>query len=206
VNEPLESAREQVSPFAPRKATRRAIFLDRDGVLNRAVVRDGKPYPPANLGELDIPAAVPGALQLAKNAGFVLIGVTNQPDVARKTTARETVEAINREILQSLPLVEIRVCYHDDRDGCDCRKPKPGLLLQAAAEHQIDLRRSCMIGDRWRDVEAGRRAGCHTIWIDCGYREHWPVAPPDQTVRSLTEAIQYVIETKEETTSCVPNK
>ena len=176
-------------------------------MLNRAVVRGGKPYPPASVDELDIPPAVPAALQLAKEAGFVLIGVTNQPDVARKTVARETVDAINRKILRSLPLVEILVCYHDDRDRCDCRKPMPGLLLRAAAGHQIDLGRSFMIGDRWRDVEAGRRAGCHTVWIDCGYREDWPVAAPEQTVRSLTEAIQYVIKVnQEEETSCIRNK
>jgi D-glycero-D-manno-heptose 1,7-bisphosphate phosphatase len=184
----------------------RAVFLDRDGVLNRAVVRDGKPYPPASVDELEIPADVPAALQLAQDAGFLLVGVTNQPDVARKTTARETAEAINRKIMQSLPLVEIRVCYHDDGDGCDCRKPMPGLLLRAAGEHRIDLARSYMIGDRWRDVEAGRRAGCYTIWIDCDYREPWPVAAPDQTVRSLTEAIQYVIKMTEKETSCVQSK
>ena len=183
-----------------------AIFLDRDGVLNRAVIRDGRPYPPASVNELEIPAAVPEALQRAKDAGFLLIGVTNQPDVARRTTARETADAINRKVLQLLPLVEIRVCYHDDRDGCDCRKPLPGLLLRAAAEHPIDLARSYMIGDRWRDVEAGRRAGCHTIWIDCDYREPWPVAAADQTVRSLTEAIQYVLKMAEKETSCVRNK
>jgi D-glycero-D-manno-heptose 1,7-bisphosphate phosphatase len=181
--------------------SKRAIFLDRDGVLDRAVVRDGKPYPPASVEELDVPAEVPAALRLAKDAGFLLIGVTNQPDVARGTTARETVEAINRKLLESLPLVEIRACYHDDRDGCDCRKPLPGMLLQAAAEHQIDLSRSYMIGDRWRDVEAGRRAGCRTIWIDCGYSEGWPVAAPDIRVQSLKEAIQHIIKMEEET-SC----
>lgn len=167
----------------------RALFLDRDGVLNRAVVRDGKPFPPACVEELEIPAGVADALEQARELGFVLIGATNQPDVARGLTARTTVQAINCRLLESIPVREILVCYHDDRDGCTCRKPQPGLLVQAAEKYRVDLSASYMIGDRWRDIEAGRRAGCTTIWIDCGYRECWPVAPPDHTVRSLLEAI-----------------
>ena len=130
---------------------------------------------------------MPIALARVKQLGFVLIGVTNQPDVARGTTPREAVEAINRRVLESLPLVEMFVCYHDNCDKCNCRKPLPGLLVEAADKYRVDLSRSFMIGDRWRDVEAGRRAGCQTIWIDCGYTEDWPVGPPDCTVRSLAE-------------------
>ncbi len=172
---------------------RRAVFLDRDGVLDRAIVRNGKPHPPASVEELEIPDEVLPALERAKEAGFVLVGVTNQPNVARGTTSRETVEAINRRLLASLPLDDLLVCYHDDGDRCDCRKPLPGLLLAAAAAHGVDPARSFMIGDRWRDVEAGRRAGCRTVWIDCGYREDWPVAPPDRVARSLTEAIDHIL-------------
>jgi D-glycero-D-manno-heptose 1,7-bisphosphate phosphatase len=185
---------------------KRAVFLDRDGVLDRAIVRDGKPYPPASVAELDIPDDVLPALQRALAAGFVLVGVTNQPDVARGTTTRETVEAINRRLMASLPLAEMFVCYHDDRDRCECRKPLPGLILQAAAKYGVDPARSFMIGDRWRDVEAGRRAGCRTIWIDCGYREDWPVAPPDHVVRSLSEAIQFVLQQSQEGTPCTHNR
>ncbi len=176
-------------------ARRRAIFLDRDGVINRSVVRDGRPYPPATVEELDIPPDVPPALERARAAGFLLIGASNQPDVARGITPREAVDAINHRILERTPLLDILVCCHDDRDGCDCRKPLPGMLTRAAAAYGIDLGRSYMVGDRWRDVEAGRRAGCTTIWIDCGYREDWPVAPPDHTVRSLSEAIDWVLRT-----------
>lgn len=173
--------------------SRRAIFLDRDGVINRAVVRDGKPHPPATLAELDIPADVPPALRAASSAGFVLIGVTNQPDVARGLVTQDVVDAIHRRILETTPLVDILVCTHDDRDRCDCRKPLPGMLLRAAERYGIDLRASYMVGDRWRDVEAGRRAGCTTVWIDRGYHEAWPVAAPDHAVASLPEAVEWIL-------------
>ena len=108
-----------------------AVFLDRDGIINRAVVRDGKPYPPARLSDVEIlPGAISSIQRLAER-GYVLIGITNQPDVARGTQSREVVEAINAMIQSRLPLREIFVCYHDNVDNCNCRKPKPGWLLQA---------------------------------------------------------------------------
>lgn len=174
--------------------TMRAVFLDRDGVLNRAIVRDGKPFPPASLAEMEIlPGAVEAAQSLAR-AGFLLIVVTNQPDVARGTTAKETVEDINGAIGEAMPIAEFRTCYHDGPDGCDCRKPKPGALLAAAREHGIDLERSFMVGDRWRDVEAGRAAGCQTVFIDYGYDEKQP-DHVDFSVGSLEEAARRILET-----------
>lgn len=170
-----------------------AVFLDRDGVLNRATVRKGKPYPPATLAELQILPDAPSALESLKAAGFLLIGVTNQPDVARRTQQQEVVEAINAALLAALPLQEMLVCYHDDRDGCECRKPLPGLLLQAAARHAIDLSASVMIGDRWKDVETGHRAGCATVLIDYGYSELRAGRPPDHTVHSLSEAAAWIL-------------
>ena len=134
------------------------VFLDRDGVLNRAVVRDGQALSAGGVDELEILPGVPEALARLKAAGFALVVVTNQPDVARGTTTREAVEAIHARLAAMLPLDEFRVCFHDDGDGCDCRKPKPGLLIGCRPLH--DLGRSVMVGDRWRDVEAGRRAGC----------------------------------------------
>ena len=137
----------------------RAVFLDRDGVLNRPVVRDGKPYPPASVEELEISPDAPAALAALKQAGFRLYVVTNQPDVARGSATRAAVERIHAALAEALPLDGFYVCYHDDSDRCECRKPKPGLLLAAAAEHGISLRASYLIGDRWRDIEAGQRAG-----------------------------------------------
>lgn len=172
--------------------TVRAVFLDRDGVVNRAIIREGKPFPPADLRELEILAGVREALIRLRGAGYALIVVSNQPDVARGTASRETVEAINRRLSETLPLDDFRICFHDGEDHCDCRKPKPGLLIAAARERGINLARSFMIGDRWRDVEAGAAAGCTTIFIDYGYDERQPVAV-DHTVTSLSEAADIIL-------------
>ncbi len=170
----------------------RAVFLDRDGVINRAVVRDGKPYPPANISEIEILPGVLDALCLLRDAGFILIVVTNQPDVARGTIPMAAVEEINSYLGRCLPIDEFRTCYHDSSDGCDCRKPLPGALLAAARQYEIDLGLSYMVGDRWRDIEAGQRAGCKSIFIDYGYDEKQPEST-DFRVQSLTEAAQIIL-------------
>ncbi len=172
---------------------RKAVFLDRDGVLNRAIVKNGKPYPPGSLEELQIPDDVPHALQALKEAGFLLIGVTNQPDVARGVQRREVVESINASLLAALPLEDILVCYHDDGDHCSCRKPQPGLLQRAAARYGIDLVSSYMVGDRWKDVEAGKRAGCTTVLIDYQYDDEKESPHPDYSVHALVEAVAHIL-------------
>jgi len=177
----------------------RAVFLDRDGVLNHAVVKNGKPYPPANLAELSIPDDAVSALTALKSAGFLLIGATNQPDVARGTTTQASVEAINNKLMDLLPLDTILVCYHDDADQCDCRKPLPGLMLSAAAKHHIDLTNSFMIGDRWKDITAGQNAGCKTIWLKQNYDEKGPDKPADFITNNLTTAVQWI-----NTTTVIP--
>lgn len=166
--------------------------MDRDGVLNDAVIKNGKPYPPATVAEVTVPADAKSALMALKSAGFLLIGATNQPDVARGTTTRETVAAINDKLMTMLPLDEMRVCYHDDADQCDCRKPLPGLLTQAAKDHAIDLANSVMIGDRWKDIEAGQLAGCKTIWLRQDYKEQEPTHPADFIAKTLTDAVEWI--------------
>lgn len=177
---------------------RRAVFLDRDGVINRALVRDGKPYPPSSLAELETLPGVGEALQSLHEAGFVLIVVTNQPDVARGTTPRATVDAINNALAARLPITEFRTCFHDSQDGCDCRKPRPGALLAAARDHGIDLAASFMVGDRWRDTEAGASAGCKTFFVDYAYDEQQPAAF-DFRVGSLAEAARIILKLQEPT-------
>jgi D-glycero-D-manno-heptose 1,7-bisphosphate phosphatase len=151
----------------------RAVFLDRDGVINRALERDCKPYPPRNLEEFEILPDVAAAGTKLKQAGFLLIVVTNQPDVGRGTLKKEIVEAIHAEMCRQLPIDHVEVCYHPGQGAsdCDCRKPKPGMLLRAAKEFGIDLAQSWMVGDRWRDIDCGHAAGCRTIFIDRGYAE-----------------------------------
>ena len=171
---------------------RRAVFLDRDGVINRAVVRDGKPYPPANLAEIEILLGVKEAMTALQKDGWLLIVITNQPDVARGTKSLAEVESINQYLKEVLPIDEFRTCYHDSDDGCECRKPLPGSLLAAAKTHDIDLSVSYMVGDRWRDTEAGERAGCKTIFIDYGYSEKQPHNVGFR-VQSLAEAVTIIL-------------
>ena len=171
---------------------RRAVFLDRDGVLNRAIIRHGKPYPPADLTELEVLPGVSESLALLKAAGYMLIVVTNQPDVARGTTSKSLVEAINNDLAQRLPIDEFRTCYHDSKDGCSCRKPSPGSMISAAQQHRLDLSLSYMVGDRWRDIEAGQRAGCKTIFIDYGYDEKKPIGA-DYLTTSLLDATTFIL-------------
>jgi D-glycero-D-manno-heptose 1,7-bisphosphate phosphatase len=167
-----------------------AVFLDRDGVVNLAVVRDGKPYPPQSVDAVTVAPDVGPALARLKAAGYRLVVVTNQPDVARGVQRRDVVEAINASLASRLPIDEFRVCYHDDPDECECRKPKPGLLLQAPAH---DLSRSVMVGDRWRDIEAGRRAGVgRTVLVENQSGEPCQVEP-DVRVPSLGAAADWIL-------------
>jgi D-glycero-D-manno-heptose 1,7-bisphosphate phosphatase len=172
---------------------KRAVFLDRDGVINQAILHDGKPYPPSGVDELKIVAGAVEALRDLKRAGFLLIVVTNQPDIARGTQDRAAVDAIHQALRETFPLDDFLVCPHDDSDRCDCRKPLPGLLLRAAEKYDIDMSRSFMIGDRWRDVEAGASAGCATVWIDYGYREKHPAAEASVTVDSIRVAADWIL-------------
>jgi D-glycero-D-manno-heptose 1,7-bisphosphate phosphatase len=170
----------------------RAVFLDRDGVINKAIVRNGKPFPPSSIDELEILPGVLDALVALHQLDFKLIVITNQPDVARGTMLKSTVDDINKQILGSLPLHEIMTCFHDSHDNCDCRKPMPGAILSAAKKYSVDLANSFMVGDRWRDIEAGQRSGCKTIFIDYGYEEKQP-EKYDFRVSSLLEASRLII-------------
>jgi D-glycero-D-manno-heptose 1,7-bisphosphate phosphatase len=171
---------------------RRAIFLDRDGVINKALVKDGKPYPPKSLSELEIIPGAQDGLSLLKENGFFLVVITNQPDVARGLVTKSSVDDINERLLNELPIDSVKTCYHDDSDNCLCRKPRPGAIIDAAKEFDIDLAASYMVGDRWRDIEAGGRAGCRTIFIDYGYNEFRPLVP-DFVVDSLPEAVSVIL-------------
>ncbi len=170
-----------------------AVFLDRDGIINRALVRDGKPYPPARLNDLEIlPGSITSLSRLA-DFGYVLIGVTNQPDVSRGTQSREMVESFNALIQSRLPVREIFVCYHDNVDNCDCRKPKPGLILQATDKYGLDLSSSWMVGDRWKDIAAGQAVGLKTIFVDYHYAETYEGTSADFTVEDTVHLADIIL-------------
>ena len=171
---------------------KRGVFLDRDGVINQVVLRNGRPYPPPSLSEFELFEGVQEAVSALRRAGFCMIVVTNQPDVATGLQRREAVETIHTNLRERLELDDIKTCFHVDADQCHCRKPKPGMLLEAAEEWRVDLKRSYMIGDRWRDIEAGQAAGCKTILIGNGYREKF-TKDPNVTVDSLQEAAEMIL-------------
>jgi D-glycero-D-manno-heptose 1,7-bisphosphate phosphatase len=171
---------------------RPAVFLDRDGVLNEAPVVNGTPHPPATPAELRVIPSAIGACRRLKEAGYVLVVVTNQPDIARGTETMAGAQALNNAVAVEMPIDEFVICPHDDADGCPCRKPLPGMLLDAAGRMGLDLAHSFMVGDRWRDIEAGRRAGCTTVLVDRGYTERKP-QDPDIVVNELVEAVPHML-------------
>lgn len=177
-------------------ARARCVFLDRDGVLNVPLVRDGRPYPPASLDEFRLYEDVPAGCARLKEAGFLLVVVTNQPDVGRGTQTRALADAMNETLKAELPVLDrIEVCFHAGEahgEICTCRKPKPGMLLRAAEALQIDLHRSFLVGDRWRDVDCAHAAGCEAIFIARDYAE--PLRDtPDAVVNNFSEAVSFIL-------------
>lgn len=172
----------------------RVVFLDRDGVLNRAFPEGGTTRPPATLAELELLPGVSESLARLRAAGFALVVVTNQPDVARGTQSREAVEAINEHLRAELPLLDVFACYHDSADKCACRKPKPGLLTSAAAQHDLDLDSAFLIGDRWSDIVAAHAVGCRAVLIETPF-SHPERCAPDAIVGDITGATDWILAT-----------
>lgn len=179
---------------------RRAVFLDRDGVINKPIIRDGRPYPPANVDEFEIYKDVEAGCARLEGAGFLLVVVTNQPDVARGTQTRAAVDAMHQRMLEALPAItRLEVCWHAGAqwaDPCDCRKPGSGMVLRAAQTLNVDLSESFLIGDRWQDIDCGHAAGCRTVLINRNYSE--PLKQlPDWTVQSFAQAVEVILRTAE---------
>jgi D-glycero-D-manno-heptose 1,7-bisphosphate phosphatase len=172
----------------------KAVFLDRDGVINKTLVFDGIPRPPKNLKELVILPGTSKAIKLLREVNFEIVVVTNQPDVARGLIIEESVKEINDYLGNELKIDYFYCCFHDDSAQCNCRKPKPGLLVTAAQDLELDLKSSFMVGDRWRDISAGQAAGCDCFFIDYGYSEKSPILP-FRRVSSLLEASKLILET-----------
>ena len=170
---------------------RKAIFLDRDGVINKVIIKNGLPHSPPSFVQLQILSGVKESILMLHKLNFICIVVTNQPDVSRGKIEKVAVIKMNKYLKDEIKLDDIFVCYHDDHDNCNCRKPKPGLLLEASKKWNIDLKRSYMIGDRWKDIEAGESVGCKTIFIDCNYKETKP-RNPNFTSDSLLNSVHII--------------
>ena len=174
-------------------APRRAVFLDRDGVINRPLVQDGKPYPPGSLDEFELLPGVVEACRLLQEHGFLLVVATNQPDVGRGALSQAVVEAMHERMCALLPIDRVEVCYDPGQgEPSAFRKPAPGMLLRAARELGIDLAQSFMVGDRWRDIDCGAAVGCKTLFIDYGYDETLHQIP-DFRASNLLEAAKIIL-------------
>lgn len=179
-------------PSLTGEALRRAVFLDRDGVINRSHVVAGKPYAPRRIEDFRLLPGAAVAIDTLATAGFLVFVVTNQPDIGNRLVAPSVVTAMHERLRRELRIEEVYCCPHRQDENCTCRKPAPGMLLEAAACHHIDLSASFMVGDRSSDMEAGQRAGCDTIFIDRRYAEGLRVRP-HVIVRSLPAAARHIL-------------
>jgi len=169
----------------------KAIFLDRDGVLNKAPIINGIPQSPKEIDDVKIISKTYSALKKLKLMGFCLVIITNQPDFRRGTTSKTKLQTLNNHIGKLTKIQNIYTCFHDDLDNCLCRKPKPGLILMAANDLNIKLSESYLIGDRWKDIEAAQNAGVQGFFIDYKYKERQPELPYI-AVDSLYHAATYI--------------
>jgi histidinol-phosphate phosphatase family protein len=183
-----------------RPALRPAVFLDRDGVLNEVRLDDGVPRPPASVSNLRVANGAAEALARLRDAGFVLVVITNQPDVPRGQTTRQAVDEINAALQARLPVDAVYACFHDTGDGCDCRKPRPGMLLQAARDLALDLGDSWLVGDRWVDIAAAEAVRVRGVLLnrDYSWRASSDGPPPDElrptvTVDNIVEVANAIV-------------
>lgn len=168
----------------------RAVFLDRDGVINKAIIKNGRPFSPRRLEELKLMGGIKEVLEKFKEKGYLNIVITNQPDIKRGLITWEEVDKIHNFLKEALPIDEIMICPHDDEDNCLCRKPKAGLLTLAAKKRGIDLKKSFLIGDQEKDIMAGKDAGCVTILLDYPYNQK---VIPDYRVKGLRSALDIIL-------------
>jgi D-glycero-D-manno-heptose 1,7-bisphosphate phosphatase len=171
---------------------RPGVLLDRDGVLNRVVLREGRGVSPRCFAEFELLPGVGAAVESLREAGLPVVVITNQPDISRGVLKPAELVRMHEHLQARVPLDHIYTCIHDDADRCGCRKPRPGLLLRAAAEFQLDLERSWMVGDSWKDVEAARAAGCRMIFV-AGPHADVGTSTPQRVVASLPDAVEIIL-------------
>jgi D-glycero-D-manno-heptose 1,7-bisphosphate phosphatase len=145
------------------------VFLDRDGVLVEAFARGTVAGSARSADELQVVPGAADAIATLHRAGALCLVVTNQPDVARGELAREHLDAMHDELRAQLGFDDVLTCPHDGRDDCECRKPRPGMLLELARRHRVEPARSWMVGDRWVDIAAGAAIGLRTVLVDRPY-------------------------------------
>ena len=170
----------------------RAVFLDRDGVINKVILCNGKPHSPRKLNEFVFNDGIKEAIFRLKQVGYKIFVLSNQPDIARGNMTQGVLDLMTQKIRWELPVDDVYICPHDDDHNCSCRKPKPGMLLDAAVKWKIDLPSSFVVGDTWKDMEAGSAAGCKSILLDAPYNQD---VHSHSRVKSLQEAADIIIKT-----------
>jgi len=172
---------------------RRAVFLDRDGVLTKLVARRGAPYSPLTLEEFEVVPTARAAVWVLKKLGLVVVVATNQPDVRRGLLSEAELRRMHEMLRRTVPIDAVYVCTHDDVDGCDCRKPKPGMLLRASKDFEIDLPASFLVGDTWKDIQAGKKVRCTTFLVETRATGQL-VEEPDHKVATLQAAVEQIVQ------------
>jgi len=170
----------------------RAVFLDRDGVINKAITIDGKGYAPRLLKDFKIFPKVKNDVIKLKKRGFKVFVITNQPDIGNKLIKKKTLNEMHSFLKAKVPIDKIYFCPHTKNDRCKCRKPKPGMIIKASNESKIYLKESYVVGDRKIDIDAGLKAGCKTIFVNNNYYEKKPTKQ-EKTVKSLHAAVKYIL-------------
>jgi len=168
----------------------RAAFLDRDGVLVREIVLGGQARAPMRLADFHVVPEARDQVARLHAAGLRCVVFTNQPEVARGLLKWDTLDQMHRQLRDATGVDDIQICPHDDTDQCECRKPKPGMLREAAQRADILLAESFVVGDRWRDIDAGHAVGCYAILID---RPYSACSNPDARVPNLTAAVDLIV-------------
>lgn len=169
---------------------KRAVFLDRDGVLSEPVIQGNRAYAPLTLDQFRLVEGASGQIQRLRSAGLLCIVFTNQPEVARGHLPPQALDSMHHRLRKEIAVDDVLICVHDTNEGCECHKPQPGMIYEAARKWAIELPASFVIGDRWRDIEAGRTAGCYTVLIDRPYSN---CAVADASAANLTEAVEIVL-------------
>jgi len=169
---------------------KKAVFIERDGVLNQAFVNGRQQVGPASLAEFRLQEGVLPLLARLKEAGFLLLVTTNQPGIARGDLSRRELDRMHDQLRRLIPVDDIFICPHDDPDRCPCRKPRPGLFQEARCKWQLNMNASFVVSDKWQDVEAARSAGCTSILI----RSAWNgAAHPDLILQDFGSVVEKIL-------------
>jgi D-glycero-D-manno-heptose 1,7-bisphosphate phosphatase len=171
------------------------VFLDRDGVVNKIILKERRPYSPRELDQLEILEGVRDAVQIFQKLRFKVVVITNQPEISRGLITEDLTIEMHNKIREETGIESFYFCRHDDFHDCECRKPKAGMLLKAAEELNLDFSQSYLVGDRWKDIHAGQKVGCKCYFIDNHYDEPRPILP-FHTVKSLYEAAILIRESR----------